>query len=84
MVHIKSETDKYSLGMELEQVRFLEYALPDEVFHSVYEGDIAKEYHAMLHMKGCNGNEFGRAERTYRNLLNSILEDGNFWRAYIN
>ena len=73
-----------AIGMELEQVRFLEFALPDEVFNSVYESDIAKEYHAMLRMKGCSGKDFGKAERTYRNFLNSILTDRNFWSAYIN
>ena len=80
----KVETGRHSLGMELEQVRFLEFALPDEVFNSVYRSDIGQEYHRLLHTIGCNPNEYSKAERLYRTLLSSILADGNFWSTYIN
>ena len=70
--------------MELEQVRFLEFALPDEVFEYVYQSDIGQEYHALLNTVGCSASEYGRAERNYRSLLSSILADSNFHTAYIN
>lgn len=72
------------LDMEMEQVRFLEFALPDEVYESVYRSEVGQEYHVMLNTVGCTANEYGKAERNYRTLLNAILSDRNFWSVYIN
>jgi hypothetical protein len=78
------DTGVYSLAMELEQVRFLEFILPDEVYDSVYRGDISQEYHKLLHKSGCDANEFSIVERTYRTLLTSIITDSNFHKAFVN
>jgi hypothetical protein len=78
------ELSSSNLEMELEQVRFLEFALPDEVFENIYKSDIAQKYHRLLHNKGCKANEYGRAERIYRSLLISVLSDINFRTAFIN
>lgn len=73
-----------SLAMQLEQVRFLEFVLPDEIYESVYESDIGQEYHSLLKYKGCTAIEFGRAEQLYRTLLMSILTDGKLMSRFIN
>lgn len=73
-----------NIQMELEQVRFLEYALPDEVFESVYRSDIGQEYYIALHDSECSANRYSKAEQEYRTLLASILADRYFWSAYIN
>jgi hypothetical protein len=79
-----AELSNSNLEMELEQVRFLEFALPDEVYYSIYGSEIVQEYHTLLNRVGCREEEYGKAERLYRTLLTSILSDKKFWSAYIN
>jgi hypothetical protein len=79
-----TQINKVGLAMELEQVRFLEFALPDEVYESVYRSDIGQEYHTLLNTVGCSASEYGKAERNYRSLLISVLSNSNFRTAFIN
>jgi len=78
------ETGRYSLAMELEQVRFLEASLPEEIYDRVVHSDIAREYDRTLRTTGCSVSEYDTAERQYRTLLTSILTDSRLMSQFIN